>query len=245
MRTTAPRLCAHRPGRRFVSADSCVHPPSVGFESLLGLQNRRSEHVYGGPVARLACLVDHPLRVNRPRGAPPLRFVVVRRAASEPRRWASSSATTSERWATGGRRRCWLERAFERPNCGYAAIPHFIEPCHVPYRVGIAAVPCRGRCSCTLWARKPTTRWTGWSPGCRMGRWSPPRVQRSRATLDRRDRASWRCGGRDGGGVPPARRLRCRAASSPPACGGRPPPWCSSRWPGSPSARPGGAWVWR
>src|SRR5215217_6619656 len=28
--------------------------------------------------------------------------------------------------------------------------------------------------------------WTGWSPDCRMSRWSPPRVQHSRATSDPR-----------------------------------------------------------
>ena len=73
-------------------------------------------------------------------------------------------------------------------------------------------------------------RWTGWAPDCRMGRWSPPRLQCSRATSDRRDRVTWRCVGRDAGGVPPARRPRYRAVFRPPASaggrGGRPDHAC-------------------
>jgi hypothetical protein len=84
--------------------------------------------------------------------------------------------------------------------------------------------------------------------GCLVAGWThgvPPRARCPWAAWARHALTRFKSGGRDGGGAPPASRHPCRAASSPPAPGGRLPPWHLSRSPRSPSARPGAAWVWR
>src|SRR6266536_3757312 len=87
--------------------------------------------------------------------------------------------------------------------------------------------------------------WTGRPAGRRMTVWKPPRGRCPRAAWARRPRVRLTSGGRVGGGVPPASPRRCRAVSSPPACGGRRQRWCSSRSPRLRSVRPGAAWAWR